>query len=328
MAPRKKRIATVLILSILALMIGAAAYFYLGGFFGGDGKEPTGTWSVEESFPGSPVSDFKISVRNLKKATHFELHIDDVQIGDRVALDGYVRSVPLIFTKPDLMEVWFFDNQDAAEPFIRARCQQSGALLFLKSNGAYDIAPDEGANKNGSTSPAVGDDASKPDPSRRDGKNTGGGLLDDLKQWWRKAIGMLPHSNPEKPTKEIVDKDGSKATPPVEDSGSGDNPESDLPDTDLPSVEPAGRWSVEEDTPPTSLFTVSVVNIVPEAYYELYSSEMIVGKRVPLDKSIRSISLVFSEPSLLKVNFYADGETTSILAQAECTEGGELIFIQ
>lgn len=79
--------------------------YYVWGSSTGAGKTTAGTWSVEESFPGSPVSDFTVKVRYLKKTGHYELYVDDVHIGERAPLDGYVRSVPIIFTQLDLMEV-------------------------------------------------------------------------------------------------------------------------------------------------------------------------------------------------------------------------------
>ena len=65
-----------------------------------------------------------------KSATHFELRIDGFPIGERVPIDDYVRGLPIIFSKPERMEVWFFDCEDADEPIAIARCHHSGALVF------------------------------------------------------------------------------------------------------------------------------------------------------------------------------------------------------
>jgi hypothetical protein len=333
MAPRKKWFAAVLILLILALAVGGAAYLLSRGLFNGAGREPSGTWSVEESFPGSPVSDFTVTVQNLKKATNYELHVDGVQIGERVTLDGSIRSVPLIFSKPDLMEVWFYDSEDAAEPIAKAGCHQSGALIFPGSEGAFvndnNTATDGNDDSSGSALPSEGGNGADSGPSQPDGKKSGGGLFNGLKRWWRTAIDrLLSQSNAEKPEMEIPNKDEPDGAMPDKDDPSENNQENDLPEADSPAGEPAGKWSVEPDTPPTAVFTVSVVNIDPEAYYELHASGIMVGERVSLEEGVRSISLMYSDSSLLKVRFFANRDTTSLLAEAECTDEGDLKFIE
>ena len=334
MVPRKKRLAAVIIILLLALVIGGAAYFISQGYFTGAGKEPAGTWSVEDSFSGSPVSDFTVTVQNLKKATHYELYVDGVQIGERVALDGSIRSVPLIFSKPELMEVWFFDSEDAPEPITKARCDQSGSLVFFETNGSLkygkNAVPAGSDDKNnGSMLPAEKKNISNPEPAQEDEKKNGGGLSSNLKRWWRTLTEkVLPQPSTEKPVKEMKDKDNSDAALPAEDKPSENNNGTDYPETDHPGEKPSGKWSVEPDTPPTAKFNVSVVNIDPQAYYELHVSGIMIGERVPLGTGIRSISLMFSEPSLLKVSFFNNRNSTSLLAVAECADDGDMIFIK
>ena len=328
---KNKWFIVALILLILALIIGGLIYFLWGGSFNGVSKEPTGTWSVEESFPGSPVSDFTVTVRNLKDATHFELHIEDVQIGERVPLDGSIRSVPLIFSKPEMMEVCFFDSADATEPFIRAGCHQSGTLIFPGSEGAFgnDSNNAGGRNNNSSSSalPSKEGDGVNPALPQPEGEKPGEGLLDEIKKWFNRAKARILQQPLQEDTgREMPEKDEKGTSPYVDDSSTENNQVGESKDP--AAVKPAGRWVVEPDTPPTALFKVSVVNIDPKAYYELRASDMAVGKRVRLDEGICSISLMFSEPSELKVKFFADRDTATVLAEAKCTEEGALKFIE
>lgn len=333
MAQKRRWFVAAIILLLLALVVGGTTYLLSDGLLGGAAKEPTGSWSVEESFPGSPVSDFKVTVKNLKKATYYELHVEEVQIGERVTLDGSVRSVPLIFSRPEMMKVWFFDNEDADVPIVIAGCHQSGALIFPGSENAFtddgNISAGGKDDNSESARTAQGSNGVDSEASQAEGKKSGDGLIDNLKRWLRGAVDRLhPVQNAEKSDKETCDQGESAPAPPAEDNRSGDNLENNPPETGLPPGKLAGSWSVEPDTPPTALFTISVVNIDPEACYELYASDIMVGKRVSVGSSICSISLMFNEPSLLKVKFYDSDETASLLAEAECTDGGELKFIE
>ena len=331
MASRKKWFIIVLIL-LLALLMGGLIYLLWGGYLNGVSKEPTGTWSVEESFPGSPVSDFTVTVRNLKDATHFELHIEDVQIGDRVPLDGSIRSVALIFSKPEMMEVWFFDSADATEPFIRAECHQSGTLIFPGSEGAFgnDSNNADGGNDDstGSAQPSQKGDGVNPAP-QPERKKSGDGLLDEIKRWFNRAKArILQQPLQEELGREMSEKDEGGTAPSVDGSSTGNNQKGGSSEKDPAAAKPAGSWFVEPDTLPTALFKVSVVNIDSKAFYELQASDMAVGKRVRLDEGICSISLMFSEPSELRVKFFADRDTATVLAEAKCTEEGALKFIE
>ena len=329
MTPKKKRFATVLIILILALVVGGLIYLLWGGSFNGVRKAPTGTWAVEESFPGSPVSDFTVIVHNLKGATHFELHVKDVQIGERVPLDGSIRSVPLIFSKPEMMKVWFFESLGAAESIIRAGCHQSGALIFPGSNSNGNNGAGVNDEHGGSAPPSKDGNGPNAEPTRPGEEKTGEGLLDDLKNWFERAKErLLPGEKVKETEKEAHDRENHEPSFPVEGSPSENEQEYNSPGADLPAGKPAGRWSVEPDTPPTALFKVSVVNVEPKTCYELQASGIAVGNRVHLDESICSISLMFSEPSLLRVKFFADKDTTIVLAEAECTEEGALNFIE
>jgi hypothetical protein len=344
MVKRKKWFVPVLILIILAFAAGGVIYLISGGSFSSGGKQPSGTWSVKESFPGSPVSDFTVTVQNLKSATHFELRIDGFPIGERVPIDDYVRGLPIIFSKPERMEVWFFDCEDADEPIAIARCHHSGALVFPGTEGAFD---ENNAAANVSNGDSDNDNNGVQNEEEEDEK----GLLNNLKQWLDRTINRLfPKPDQEKPEKEITngeeevgntappvgggsDDDNSAESGSTGDNSTGDssnegNEESGSAEKDPPAAAPAGRWYVEPDTPPTALFKISVDNIDPGAYYELYASGILVGKRVPLGEGVCSISLMFSEPSALKVKFFAGKNSASLLAEAECTEDGELKFIE
>lgn len=329
MAPRRKRFIAVLIITILTLVAGGLVYLLWDGSLGGVSKEPTGTWSVEESFPGSPMSDFTVTVHNLKGATHFELHVDDVQIDERVTLDGSIRSVSLIFSKPEMMEVRFFDSLDATEPIARARCHQSGDLIFSGSEGSLVGDRTTGAGKKDdnsrSSQPSKNVNDLKSELPKPEGGKSDEGLLDRLKRWFSGATArLLTGQKAKEPRLEVNDQEKTDQAPSIEGNSSEGKQEYDPPG----AGKPAGRWSVEPDTPPTALFQVSVVNIDPKACYELQASGIAVGKRVRLDKSICSISLMFSEPSLLKVTFFADMDTPIVLAEAGCTEEGALKFIE
>lgn len=334
MGSRKRKFAAVIIVLMLALAIGGGAYILSQGSLGGAGREPAGTWSVEASFLGSPVSDFTITVQNLKRSTHYEFHVDGVQIGERVTLDDSIRSVPLVFSKPELMEVWFFDSEDAREPIAKAGCDQSGILIFLGSKGSFkndnNAAPGKSDDENGrSALPAEKQNISAPEPAQKDGKKNGGGPLDGLKRWLREMTERVsPKPDPENREKELTDEVDPDLALPVEDNPSENNNGTDYPETDHPGEKPSGKWSVEPDTPPTAKFNVSVVNIDPQAYYELHVSGIMIGERVPLGTGIRSISLMFSEPSLLKVSFFNNWDSTSLLAVAECADDGDMIFIK
>ena len=128
---KNRMVLTIIIIVAIVVLIAVVgiSLFDMGHIIGESGP-PSGTWSVEESFEGSPTSDFAIEVRNLRDATHFQVFVEDVPIGERVSIDHYVRSVSIIFTRPESIEVWFFSGEDAGEPFIKARCHESGELIF------------------------------------------------------------------------------------------------------------------------------------------------------------------------------------------------------
>ena len=69
-------------------------------------------------------------LQNLDDATHYDLYIENVLIGEKCLLDESVRSLSILFTKPEAMEVKFYSSETAEEPLTTAWCHESGILVF------------------------------------------------------------------------------------------------------------------------------------------------------------------------------------------------------
>ena len=69
-------------------------------------------------------------MKNVSKDSTYELYVRGVKIGERVSIELYIRSLSIVFTKPEEMEVWFYRNESDSEPFIKAKCHETGLLIF------------------------------------------------------------------------------------------------------------------------------------------------------------------------------------------------------
>ena len=140
----------------------------------------------QESYPGSLTSDFSITVKNVSKDSTYELYVRGVKIGERVSIELYIRSLSIVFTKPEEMEVWFYRNESDSEPFIKAKCHETGLLIFPgtqippapvqeSGNGDETSTPEGNAPGGGSS----GGSAAKQDPPGGNvplaGSNSGNG---------------------------------------------------------------------------------------------------------------------------------------------------------
>lgn len=293
-----KLIAALIILALF-LVVGGTAYFAARKYDPNTGESPSGTWSAEESFPGAPVSDFKVAVENLKKATHYELYVGGVQIGERVTLEESVRSLGLLFMEPELMELLFFDSENAVRPLARVRCCQLGELLFSEAEGG----------------PARNSDNPEPEESENYKPAVAGGK------------GEKDNRGGGEGKKDVNEKEQGGNTPEDE-KGVGDKGNAGKPRENVPEGEAAGRWSVEPDLAPISKFTVAIENVYGAAYYELSVAGSMIGNRTSLEQDIRSINLIFGEPDLLEVSFFENGTATDSLAKAACCADGSLQFIK
>jgi len=317
----KKKLAILIIaLAVIALAVLVFVIYddLLGGIFPALGKELEGTWSVKESYPGSLTSDFSITVKNVSKDSTYELYVRGVKIGERVSIELYIRSLSIVFTKPEEMEVWFYRNESDSEPFIKAKCHETGLLIFPgtqippapvqeSGNGDETSTPEGNAPGGGSS----GGSAAKQDPPGGNvplaGSNSGNG----------NSPGGSAGQNNSGPGLENGEPGGSTG------GGQGD----DNPGDDIAGA--SGSWTVEDyDVSNVLNFKINVDGIQNASYYELYANSIIVGNRVPINGFVRSISLMFKDPLLLEVRFFSSSTGDNLVARARCEASGQLVFIK
>lgn len=92
------------------------------------------------------------------------------------------------------------------------------------------------------------------------------------------------------------------------------------------TLQPTGSWLVElEDTGGinTAKFSLTVRDFESAAFFEVYADGNLAGGSA-LGGFVRSIPLVFSDPSLLAVKFYNAGG--DLIGTAACLESGELVI--
>jgi hypothetical protein len=89
--------------------------------------KPVGTWSVtEEIIEGVKTSEFSVSVSNLDDASQFAVYAGGHLVGTAAIDGGFVRSIPLVFQDPSLLEVKFLDA--GGEEIATAECLETGEL--------------------------------------------------------------------------------------------------------------------------------------------------------------------------------------------------------
>lgn len=93
-------------------------------------EDKGGAWSAEPSFPGAVTSDFRISLKDIAEVSYFEVYAAGTLIGNRVPLEGYVRSTGIVFSDNSVLEVWLYKSANAVEPVEKASCGENGQLLF------------------------------------------------------------------------------------------------------------------------------------------------------------------------------------------------------
>ena len=292
---KKKIIIIVAVLVVIAVVV-LFAICSNNLFKPAEEKLPSGTWTVKESYEGSLTSDFSTTVQNLDDATHYDLYIETVLIGEKCLLDESVRSLSILFTKPEAMEVKFYSSETAEEPLTTAWCHESGILVFPGTE--YPPAGETVEEAEG------GENSSAGEAGANHNEQSGSG----------------EPGSAEKPGEEGEEPDNNDET-------SGSNNQSSSGDTGNANEAPGGNWIVEPYQSGVSDFKVTLQNLAQVTHYELYAAGTIVGERVALDHYVRSIGLMFSDPDLLEVYFFESATAGESLARAKCDGSGELIFL-
>lgn len=81
---------------------------------------------TEEIIEGVKTSEFSVSVSNLDDASQFAVYAGGHLVGTAAIDGGFVRSIPLVFQDPSLLEVKFLDA--GGEEIATAECLETGEL--------------------------------------------------------------------------------------------------------------------------------------------------------------------------------------------------------